>query len=219
MRKINSLQRAAALRPAKRKFVLFSEGKNTEPDYFKAVQSLFRGALIELEIIPAAGVPFTIAENAVALQAKLNKQSKRGARRNSFADKDEVWAIFDRDEHPRVTDALRLCKDNNVGVAFSNPCFELRLILHISDFDKAVDRHEVQRVLAAILKDYDPKRGKTTECMSLVSSLAEAEKRAARQVQNRQDEGSVDGAPSTTVFLLTAAIRKAAEEHQGAKEK
>ena len=37
------------------------------------------------------------------------------------------------------------CEEQNVGVARSNPCFELWLILHQQDYDKPEDRHAMQK--------------------------------------------------------------------------
>lgn len=64
MRQRKSLRRAAPKRAPKAKFIIYSEGKNTEPDYFRAVRRDLLGALVDLEVIDAAGVPITIAEKA-----------------------------------------------------------------------------------------------------------------------------------------------------------
>ena len=70
MRSPRSLKRRAPVRAPKRKFIIFSEGKNTEPDYFRAVRTELLGALLDLEIIDAAGVPLTIAEKAAVLSSR-----------------------------------------------------------------------------------------------------------------------------------------------------
>ena len=51
----------------------------------------------------------------------------RGSRRSkdSFEENDQVWAVFDRDEHPRFDEAIALCDGHGVLVGRSNPCFEL----------------------------------------------------------------------------------------------
>lgn len=43
-----------------------------------------------------------------------------------------VWAVFDRDKHSGITDAIRLAKDNGIHVAFSTPSFDLWLWLHFA---------------------------------------------------------------------------------------
>lgn len=206
MRPQRSLRRAAPTRSAKRKFIIYSEGKNTEPHYFRAVRRDLLGALVDLEIIDAAGVPMTIAETACERAAALKRS--RG-RKSSFEEGDQVWAVFDRDEHPKVAEALERCRSGNVGVAFSDPCFELWLILHFDNFDRPDDRHQVQSALAGVCEGYDPKGAKSADFSKLTLKVKEAEERAARQLERREAEGRPIRRPFTTVFRLTQEMRNA----------
>ena len=197
------LSRRPAKREPLRSFTIFCEGENTEPAYFRALERKYkRRGLIDLEIVPV-GVPMTIARQASA------RLKRRG--RNSFDEKDQVWAVFDRDEHPNHEAAVRMCEQNRVGVARSNPCFEVWLILHDRDFDRPYGRHAVQRHLKTLRPEYDPDKNKSCDCDHLVKSVEDAEARAARQLDLRHREGSPFGPPSTTVGHLTAAIRMAAQ--------
>ena len=197
------LKRRPAKREPLRRFTIFCEGENTEPVYFRALERKYRRqALIGLEIVPV-GVPMTIARQASA------RMKKRG--RNSFDEKDQVWAVFDRDEHPNHEAAIRMCEENRVGVARSNPCFEVWLILHEGDFDRPYDRHAVQAHLASLRPEYDRDKNKSCDCDHLVKSVEKAEARAIRQLERRDQEGAPFGPPSTTVGHLTAAIRAAAQ--------
>jgi hypothetical protein len=118
--------------------------------------------------------------------------------------------VFDRDEHPRYEDAVRLCSAAGVGVARSNPCFEVWLILHETNYDKPSGRHDVQAHLAVLRPEYDPSGRKLPACGNLIKRVEEAEQRAELQLQRRDKEGMPFGPPSTTVFRLTREIRKAA---------
>ena len=62
-------------------------------------------------------------------EAKRDRSADRGRRtvNRSF---DEVWCIFDRDDHHRFDEATRVAKKAGIRTAISNPCFELWLILH-----------------------------------------------------------------------------------------
>jgi hypothetical protein len=126
-------------------------------------------------------------------------------RGNSFDEKDQVWAVFDRDEHPNHEAAVRMCEQNRVGVARSNPCFEVWLILHVDDYDRSDHRRAVQRHLKTLRPEYDPDNGKSCDCHDLVSRVEDAEARATRQLARRTSEGVPFGPPSTTVGHLTAA--------------
>lgn len=196
------LERRKAVRDPKRRFTIICEGENTEPAYFAALQATFTDARIEVE--PAAGMPMTIANRAV----KLAKQRDREV--DSFAENDEVWAMFDRDTHPNHAEAVGLCEAKRVGVARSNPCFEVWLILHFADFDRSDDHHAVQRHFETLCPDYDKNKGKRPDCRRFIDKLEEAERRAERQLDRRDAEGKPYGPPSTTVFRLTRALRRAA---------
>jgi hypothetical protein len=54
----------------KRRFILYCESKNTEPNYFDALKSVCDGKLIKIEPIGGVGVPNTIADRAIE-RAKL----------------------------------------------------------------------------------------------------------------------------------------------------
>jgi RloB-like protein len=191
----------------KRKFILLMEGENTEPDYFKAMRGHYRGALIDFEFVGAAGAPMTIAEKAVEKKRAI----RRNAKGQSWQLDDQVWAVFDEDNHPKVTDAINICQNAGVGVAYSNPCFELWLILHHEDFGRQDDHHAVQRHLKSICPGYDPKGAKRLDCQPLMDKIEAAEVLAKRQRDQRIAEGAEHNRPVTTVFELTMAIRTAAK--------
>ncbi len=199
------LQRSKASREPRKRFTLFCEGKNTEPAYFRALKTKYRNALIDWEILPAEGVPLTIAQNAVARKRAQKKK-------NLFEANDEVWAVFDRDIHPNYNQAVSMCAAHGVGVARTDPCFELWLILHFRDFDAPIDRHAIQTELAKICPEYDPDKSKNLDCKKLMESVLDAEQRAERQLSLRERENNAFGCPSTTVGALTQAIRTAAEK-------
>jgi hypothetical protein len=206
-----ALGRRLASREPKRRFTVFTEGRNTEPAYFKALTAACGNALIELMIIRGAGVPYTIAERAAARTHELGLPGGVRRRRDSYEENDEVWAVFDRDEHPRIDDAVALCERSRIGVARSNPCFELWLILHVADYDKPDGSHAVQALLRALRPEYDPSSRKLPNCADLIARIEAAENRAEAQLARREAEGAPHGPPSTTVFRLTRAIRDAAK--------
>ncbi|HVC63708.1 MAG TPA: RloB family protein [Acetobacteraceae bacterium] len=189
---------------------MFCEGRNTEPAYFRSLQRTVANALIDLVIVPAAGVPYTLAERAVARAREIGIAGRSRRNRDSYEEKDEVWAVFDRDQHPRYDEAVALCERNQIGAARSNPCFEVWLILHESDFDRPDDRHAVQAHLCRLRPEYDATGSKLPNCADLIARIEEAERRAEAQLGRRTEEGAAFGRPSTTVFRLTRAIREAA---------
>lgn len=204
-----SLRRRGPLREPKRRFILYCEGKNTEPAYFQAIQRTCSSALISVEPRGGVGVPMTIAKAAVAYAKSEGLAPGSRRRKHSFEKQDQVWAVFDRDEHPEFKQAVLMCERSGVRVARSNPCFELWLILHDQDYNQPNRRERVQADLKALRPEYDPKRTKTPDCDELVRRVQDAERRAAAQLRDRALGGDSHGNPSTTVGALTLAIREA----------
>ncbi len=154
-------------------------------------------------------MPRTIATKAVeyARSEGLAKSSRR--KKSSFERKDEVWAVFDRDDHPYFDEAVKGCLVNGVRVARSNPCFELWLILHECDHDRPESSKEIQRTLKTLRPDYDRRNTKLLDFDEMVTRVETAEGRGNDLVERRGQEGNPYGNPSTTVGTLTRAIRLA----------
>ncbi len=207
---VPNIERRTSSRAPKVAFYLFCEGRLTEPDYFSALRRVTPYSLVDIRPIPGVGVPKTIAERAAEEAKRLGIFGRRSKAKNSFEESDEVWAVFDRDEHPDFDEAIKMCAAANVGVARSNPCFEVWLILHFEDYDRPDHRHNTQDHLGKICPTYDRKGSKTTDFTKLVDAIEAAEKRAEQQLQAREKEGAPFSAPSTTVFQLTRRLRRGA---------
>ena len=204
------LKRRKHRREPKRRFYVFCEGEKTEPTYFTAVKAAYSNALIEMKMFPGAGVPDTIAAAAAKLARSLGLNPRGRKPKSSFEEKDEVWAIFDRDEHPNFNGAVDRCHQAGVSVGRSNPCFEVWLILHEKEYNRPDDRKGVQVHLGEVRAEYDRHRAKIPDCADLVTRVQTAEDRAEKQLKLREEERSPYGRPSTTVGQLTRAIRNAA---------
>ena len=208
-RSVPGLGRRRPLREPKRRFILYCEGRKTEPAYFQAIQRTCSSALISVEPRGGIGVPMTIAKAAVAYAKSEGLALRSRRRKDSFEKQDQVWAVFDRDDHPEFEQAVLMCERAGVRVARSNPCFELWLILHDRDYNRPNRRQQVQADLKDLRPEYDPKRAKIPDCDELVRRVQNAEQRAATQLQARKLDGNRYGNPSTTVGTLTRAIREA----------
>lgn len=204
---MSNLKRGRPDRKPKRTFHLFCEGANTEPRYFRAIEKAYPGVVVDID--HRTGVPQTVAEHAVERAKTIGVAPKSRKPKNSFARKDQVWAVFDRDEHPGYREAVALCERSKVGVARSDPCFELWLVLHERDYDAPCTSSGIQAELGQRCPEYDRQGAKTVDSADVVKRLNDAEQRAKTQLQRRDDEGCPYGNPSTTVGRLTRAIRDA----------
>lgn len=201
MRRQRGIERKVSTRKRRAKFVLVMEGKNTEPDYFEEFSRRNTAICVDIEPVKNAGSPITLTEKAASIR---KTQRSRSYIKNN-GDNDRVWAVFDRDEHDYIAESFAICAKNDVGIAFSNPCFELWLILHYQDYDKDEHRHKTQDHCENVCPGYTKNRRKVPDLAALVDRIEEAEVRADRLQERRDiDEGR---APLTTVQTLTRALR------------
>jgi hypothetical protein len=68
-------------------------------------------------------------------------------------------------------------------------------------------RHEAQKRLELLCPEYDRNGSKTVDCAKLIGRIDDAEARAEMHLASRASEGNPFGASSTTVHMLTKAIR------------
>lgn len=197
---LKRFERRSSTRDPRRKIIVVSEGKLTEPDYLRALAKRHK-TLIEVK--RGGGVPMSLVD--LAIEQKPRKRSKDT---NVYDTDDEVWVIFDRDEHPRYREAIQRARDAKVEVAYSNPCFELWLALHFAEIDKPMSRHEMQNHLARLCGKYNKERSKTIPFNDLSPSVESAESRASKLFVKRDQEGNTGGNPSTSVYLLTRRIKE-----------
>lgn len=200
----HQLRRRKAHRQPKRRFFLFCEGEKTEVIYFRALVKNHPETLVDFPLCGAA--PITLAEAAVRKAKELGIAPKSRRRRSSFELADEVWVVFDIDEHPRIPESISICSSAKVRVARSNPCFEIWLILHEKEVHQPMRSAEAQRELRGLRPEYDPDKGKCPDCEALVKNVVAAEARAERLLARREEERSPYGSPSTEVHKLTAKI-------------
>lgn len=113
-----------------------AEGEATEPDYCTALNKYFRythNFSINTKYSRTSGLhPLEVAEAAISA-AIASSDGDDGPLH-------EVWALFDRDQHPDVHDAFAVLYKHNaealasnyipVQIAFSHPSFDLWLLLH-----------------------------------------------------------------------------------------
>ena len=177
--------------PRKQSVLLLCEGKVTEPDYFRALQREYRLQSFILRFSFPGG-PTSIAQTAMEEKHRY----------------DHVWVVFDRDEHSGYDQAVQRCRDAGIGVAYSNPCFELWLILHVMEMDSSLDRHAMQsRCQEHVQYPLNENKRPDYHWLMQESRVEVAEARAAAQLKKRFEEGSAQGNPSTKVGELTKYLR------------
>lgn len=192
---------APALEP-KRRLLVVCEGRRTEPDYIRGFERHVRNATVEIEIPRDHGDPKRLVE--IAKERSHDARDAARRYRDDFLKFDEVWCVFDRDDHERFHDAMSMARDNGIELAISNPCVELWLLLHFRESPGA--RHH--RDLTRILRKHLPRYTKRLDFDDLVGGVSEATARARRLDDDAVEMGEAGRNPTTGFYLLTDSIAR-----------
>ena len=87
-----NLKRRRHHREPKRRFIVFCEGRKTEPAYFDAIRCACSSTLIAVHahLGVGVGVPYTIAVQAVEHAKRCKRDGRSRRRRDSFEERDQV---------------------------------------------------------------------------------------------------------------------------------
>lgn len=128
-RRTKLLDRSVQQRDA-RLVVLATEGQETERQYFEGLQA--RGDVdrsrVQIQVIA------TPEDGDSAPEYVLERLTEFLDATQLLAD-DEIWLVIDVDRWgaKKLGQVTQACVDKNVGLAVSNPCFELWLIFHFTE--------------------------------------------------------------------------------------
>ena len=180
---------------------VLTEGERTEPDYLCVW--VRRNARVHLDFAERGMTPGALVRLA---KKHLGDQPRKRAAR----DFDEIWCVFDTDEHENLANAMEEARQCGIQVAVSNPCFELWLVLHVREQTAYISRHDVQR-LSNELGLSDGKRIADAARNTLVEAFPTATERA--QALDRRHAGNNRPArsnPSTDVWRLVDQLHDGA---------
>jgi hypothetical protein len=162
--------RKEASRASYDRILIVTEGRKTEPLYLEEIRSAYQLHSANVEVQP--GLLGTAPIQVVRYAQQLFEEGDlhRGIRPRSF---DQVYAVFDRDDHESYFNAVSLAEsmdgklrnDNREAVGFravaSVPCFEFWLLLHFEEVGAPIHRDEVIRRLKQYLPNYEKGAGGT----------------------------------------------------------
>jgi len=194
--------RRAPSREPKRRLLVVCEGKRTEPEYLRGYLAAHRGSAVEVVIHPERGDPKKVVEMAKDAHTKAKKLAKQ--QHDPFLAYDQVWCVFDRDDHEHFDDAIQMAQANDLQLAVSNPCFELWLLLHLRESPGERHRDDLRALLR---KDHLPGYDKRVRFSDLAAGVKDAIARAERLAQDAERLGDDPHKnPTTGVFRLLRAI-------------
>ncbi|HEV8559591.1 MAG TPA: RloB family protein [Actinophytocola sp.] len=201
-----------------RVFYVAVEGASTEPDYLSYLNDEF-GRDLRFRIHPlwrSKGLkPREVVEAVLAQRSQ-----------DEGDEKDEFWALFDRDEHVGIPQAIAKAKKNDVRIGFSHPSFDLWLLLHLAAFSGAqggssVIVHEKLRKHPAF-ETFEPNGDKSirNERVEALKGKENVAAKRARKLTNdcpnpacNENDGHADHCdplcrdPSTDMWELLVALK------------
>lgn len=195
------IRRRAPTREPKRRILIVCEGRETEPGYFKELQREVRNPRVEIRI-EKKGVPIRVVKEAARLKEEAQAEATR--QRDENFRWDEVWGVFDVDEHAHLDEARRLAQKSGIELAVSNPCFELWALLHFQDQRAHIERQKACAALRRHLPGYD----KSLDFPKLYPGYARAVTRAEALDRDAGRHGVPGRNPTTGVYRLTESIRR-----------
>lgn len=180
---------------------MFCEGKVTEEEYLKHYHRLHRRS-VSVEIGNSGADPLWLVNRATSAKKDDERKERRGRGRAH----DEVWCIFDVDEHPNLREAIEMAARNEIHVAVSNPCLELWLLLHFEDQTAHIDRHTVQSRARRHLRTRTKALG-ASALADLEARYETARERARRlDVKHRGDGSPPRWNPSSEAWKIIDSI-------------
>ncbi len=190
--------------PQRRRRVIrvLTEGKVTEPSYL-AIWARSNRDKVRINFGPTGMAPLQMVEKAYDYE-RANRRSRSGSPNPDF---DEIWCVFDVDQHANVPQALNKARQNGIRVALSNPCFELWLVLHFEDQTAHIEARDVQE-RAKQLGILDGKQLHESNVDALLNGYDDARQRATKlNERHKGNDSPCWENPSTSVWKLIDLLR------------
>ena len=142
------------------------------------------------------------------VQAAGHEQRASKRRRKADGpDFDEIWCVFDTDEHPNLPQALAQAASSGILTAVSNPCFELWLVLHVQDQNAHIDRHGIQRQARALSLTDGKSIRRDNEGLLLANVSSAVGRAKGLDEKHALDDSPLGSNPSSGMWRLVVAIQ------------
>lgn len=193
-------------------FLIFTEGKKTEPAYFNALATALGLHAENVKVVVNHG-RHTDPEGI--LEEALNERKNK--RLGNFGDQraasyDCVWVVFDTEAKgasraPTLNNVRQKAARENVELALSQPCFEIWYLLHANPTPPGCGNgKDAKTAMKKCLPDY----GDDGEGAAIAAAWALAEKRTANAIKHATRAKSAVGGAWTDVHLLVTELAKLA---------
>lgn len=204
--------------PKANSFLIVTEGKRTEPYYFRGLKKLICGKIggtvnvVENPLVEICGEGCSTGKlievtEQIVREAKVLYQN--------------IWVVFDRDDFEDFDQAIKEGMNKGYHIAWSNQSFEYWLYLHFNYSDSALHRDEWTGKLDKIFEKYEIGNGSYQKNYEDIYNMVNVYDGVNTAIKNakRRMSGFNDGKdkpsefdPGTTVYKLVEALKKYLEE-------
>ncbi len=205
-------------KPRANSFLIVTEGKRTEPLYFKGMEKKIKekiGGVVDVIEVPvidiqgegcSTGRLIEVTEQFVK-EAKIIYQN--------------IWVVFDKDDFEDFDEAVREGTNKGYKTAWSNQAFEYWLYLHFHYSDSALHRDDWNKKLDEIFKQYHLGEGKYQknykeiyDMVNIYDGVTTAIKNAKRRMADFDPKKCKPSEfdPGTTVYKLAEELKRFIDE-------
>ena len=175
--------------------LIVREGTRTEPLYFQDLAARYRLSTANIVVIGSGSDPGTVVHKAKKLR---NSESRHGEKY------DEVYCVFDRDEHATFDRACEEARASGVKVARSWPSFEFWLRLHFGFSRKPYARSGGKSAAQHCVDDVN----------RWLPGYAKGTPGIFRRLEDRLERAKVDAAPALADAEATGEFNPSTEIHK-----
>lgn len=204
--------------PKANSYLIVTEGKKTEPNYFKGLRRLIAektGGMVNVVELPSIDIhgEGSSTGKLIEVTEQLVKEAKVLYQ--------NIWVIFDKDDFEDFDQAIEEGLNKGYHVAWSNQAFEYWLYLHFDYSDSALHRDMWNDKLDKIFRKYGLGNGfyqKNYEDIYNMVNINDGVNTAIRNAKRRMADFNSDKAkpsefdPGTTVYKLVEELKRYLDE-------
>jgi hypothetical protein len=194
-RKEQDLRRVPWKRPARKVILVTCEGRKTESIYLKGLRTAWHISTAEIEVVGVGMTPSKVVDRAIE------------RKKQSGVNYDEIWCVFDRNEHADLEKAEQLAKKHRISIAQSIPCFEIWYLLHFVYTTRAFQNYDE---LEPVLKEHIPHYDKTRDYTETLLCRLDAAFQNTRKLRTFNEVNGTT-CPATDVDLLVQVMKSVAD--------
>lgn len=194
-------------------FLIVTEGKCTEPYYFKGLQKLIKekiGGMVDVVEVPV----IDIYGEGCSTKKLIDVTEQIVKRANIIYQ--NVWVVFDKDDFEDFDKAIEDGMSKGHKIAWSNESFEYWLYLHFCYSDSALHRDDWTKKIDEMFNQYDLGNGtyqKNYEDIYNMVNVYDGVNTAIKNAKRRMAEFTQgeykpsDYNPGTTVYKLVEELK------------